>query len=57
MRTCPYVVTDYAGIADLLRGLGASGVRTVILDLPNEEEEFGHLDQALALARGKEHIR
>lgn len=47
---CPYFVGSHQQVAELLRGLVAQGVETVILDSPCDEEELRQVGLALAQA-------
>jgi alkanesulfonate monooxygenase len=47
---CPYMVGSYERVADELARYFALGYRTVILDVPPDEEELRHTAQALRLA-------
>jgi len=50
---CPYLVGDYAKVADVIAQLILQGVDTFILDLPAKEEEFYHAQTAFRLAQQK----
>ncbi len=47
---CPYLVGSYAAVAHELARYRAAGYRQVILDIPPEEQELCHVNEAFALA-------
>jgi alkanesulfonate monooxygenase len=47
---CPTVVGDYEYVADLLARLIKRGIRSFILEIPPEEQEFYHINVAFEMA-------
>ncbi|MFE5729544.1 LLM class flavin-dependent oxidoreductase [Streptomyces sp. NPDC056528] len=47
---CPYVVGSHAEVGEVLAGYADLGVRTVILNVPEDEDDLGHAALALRTA-------
>lgn len=50
---CPYYVGDYEQIADVIFSHIAAGMKSIIIDTPSSEEEYGHISKAFKIAKEK----